>query len=371
MKKSIIYIFLLLLSYGAFAQARVQLTGSSQIVCSGQPFIVLNDICWQNHGAIEADQSTLVFSGNQVGTALFEDAFFNLYNDIIINRPNEELILQSAVDIEGSISFNAGNLFLNNQTVSFIDEMGGLKGEQANRFAFSPVGGQMIAGQLLTFPEKENVGQLGAIISAGGDLSYTEVRRGHGLYLTPGGHSIARWYRINSVAGQNVPTSIRFTYFEHELSGLNEATLQVWNSQDYGFSWQPVPTSNRNTSDNWIEVLGQGLSGLFTIAPTAGGLAPQGGEVHVESTNIKPLNWNAFPNPLVDQLTVQMESKITTDIQLIWLDATGRTIKTEAATLDAGTNTLIFDMTSLTPGTYFLKANHEAYPTQTLIKVPD
>jgi hypothetical protein len=304
-----------------------------------------------------------------VGTAIFEDAAFSLYHDILINRPNEEIILQSDVDVEGDITFSNGDLFLNNQTVSFITETGALKGEQDNRFAFSPIGGQMIAGKLLTFPEKENVGQLGAIFTAGGDLSYTEVRRGHGLYLTPGGHTIARWYSINSAAGQHVPTVIRFTYFEHELSGLNETNLQVWNSQDYGLSWQPVTTGNRSISDNWIEVFGQGLSGLFAIAPEAGGLAPQGGDVQVGFTNGKLQDWTAFPNPVVDQLTVKMESETTSAIRLIWLDAAGRTLKTVTTSLDVGTNTFSFDMTSLTPGTYFLKTDHEAYPTQTLVKV--
>jgi len=371
MKSIIINSLILLLGSSLYGQASLQATSGTQIICSGSAQIVLQDISWNNNGTVVPAQSILSFTGNAAGQASMEDALFNPYHNIVVDRPGNELILQSDLDLEGNFTFQSGHLHLNNQTLTFLTETGSLDQEDATRHAYSPIGGQMIAGKLLSFPDKENVGNLGAIITAGGNLSYTEVRRGHGLYFTPGGHSISRWYQINSVAGAGVPTAIRFTYFDHELNGLEEGQLQVWHSTNYGLSWSPVEISARSTTHNWVQVFGSDFSGLFTLALPSGSLSPEGGALGQAGTTPEAeSSLMAYPNPLVDQLQVELEAPTDQDLELQWLDAAGRLVKTERIAVATGKNTYTFDLATLPAGTYYLKVEGAAYTAVPLVKMP-
>lgn len=369
MKQLIINAVLCLLCLNVVnAQSGVKVTSGSQIVCEGNPHIVLNDMSWDNEGSFKASNSFLHFTGTKEGTATIADASFNTYHHLSVNRLNDALRLDSDIDLEGNYYFLDGLLNLNNQTLTFLNEEGYMMNENENAHAVGPVGGQAIAGKLLTFPEKENVGNLGAIITAGGDLSYTEIRRGHGLYFTPGGHSISRWYIINSAMGMNVPTSIRFHYLEHELNGLNENHLQVWNSNDYGLSWNMVEVVNRNTHENWVEIFGEGINGLFTISNPAGDFSPEG-DAYATTPEVEIGKLNAYPNPLVDQLQVVLEVEKEGNLQLQWLDAMGRIIKMADVNALSGKNIYSFDLSTFAAGTYFLTIVGEAYLPIRIVKM--
>ena len=373
MKTITISTILLLLSAGLYAQASLTAKGGTHIVCSGNPSIVLRDMGWNNEGAFSPGQSELSFIGTQANAASFSDDLFNPYHMVNIRRAGSELRLDSDIDLQGNIRFQSGLLNLNNQTATFLSAGRGLRHEDGSRYTYGPIGGQLLAGKILDFPEKENVGNLGAVFTAGGDLSYTEVRRGHGLYFTPGGHSISRWYQINSIGGAGVPTAIQFSYFEHELNGLDEGQLQVWHSADYGLSWTPVEVVSRSIAHNWVQIFGEGFGGLYTLALPGGSFVP-GGAPLAEQPVLKPANaekaLHCYPNPVASQLNVTLEATKGQLLTLEWYDAAGHLVKAEPVEAVKGQNTFSFDLARLPAGTYFLGvqgAGQEAVP---LVKLP-
>lgn len=336
-------------------QARLHIGDNSSLVCSGAPFIVLNDAAFESAGQLDAGQSTLLFAGSAPGAAALAEHNFDPLSNIAIHRPGGELRLESDIDLTGDIAFENGGLNLNNHTAFFIIEAGELKGEAPLRRAFGPAGGQLAAGKLLLFPEADNAGQLGAAITAAGSLSYTEVRRGHALHFTPGGHSISRWYELSSVGGAGIDMLIRFSYFDEELNGLDENQLIAWRSTDHGLSWEPVAVNTRNTVENWLEIFGENLHGLYTFAYP--GIEPRqikpGEKPDIPSPAIFT-GLKVFPNPARSDVHLLWHSELEGATPVFWLNAGGQLVQAETVQFLKGPNRLTFDISGLPAGMYTL-----------------
>lgn len=373
MKTILLCAALIFIAFTIQAQAVVNINSDAQIVCTGAPQIVLQNTSWRNAGTFESAESSLNFNGSKAGTAKIGDNTFNNYYNIVIDRGvNEELLLQSDIDVSGNLSFNSGHLYLNGQSLTLLSETSRLHDETSAQYAFSYVGGEMIAGTLLSYPDKENPGNLGAIITAYGDLSYTEVRRGYGLFQLPTSHSIARWYQINTTAGANAPSILRFSYFDHELNALDEAQLQVWHSTDNGFNWLPLMIVNRNTTDNWVEAYNEGLNGMYTLAIASNNVTPDGEGF---STGLSPETRAresifAYPNPMTGPINVNIQSANSKNTILVLTDVQGKTLFSKTIVLEQGINKLDFDFSFLSPGTYFLKMDGKDAVAIPIVKMP-
>jgi hypothetical protein len=373
MKIIIINACLLLFATYLAAQAGVQISSGVHLVCSGEVEVVLNDMNWENEGSFSAGESTLRFIGGLPAYGHFQDALFNAYHHVSVRRPGSELTLQSDLDLEGDFTFLSGRLNLHNQALTLLEADSKLEQESSLHHTFGPTGGQLIAGAVLTFPEGDNPGKLGARFTAGGDLSYTEVRRGHGLYFTPGGHSISRWYSIHSALGAGVPTVLRLDYFDHELNGLAEHQLQAWNSTDYGLSWTPVAVTARNTTHNWVEIYGEGLSGLFTLSMPTDGSAPAGGasgQAQSVPASAAMQDLSVYPNPAVDFVQVVVKADEEARVYMQWLDAAGKLIQQSETVLYKGENIFNQNIGHFAAGTYFLKIQGQQFKAFPIVKLP-
>lgn len=67
--------------------------------------------------------------------------------------------------------------------------------------------------------------------------------------------AVSRTYVITPSSGSGYAATLRLRYLDSELNGNPEATLQLWR-KDAATGWKAQGASNRNTTDNWVEVAG-------------------------------------------------------------------------------------------------------------------
>ncbi len=67
-------------------------------------------------------------------------------------------------------------------------------------------------------------------------------------------NSILRTYNISTLGGSAWTANLRLHYLDSELNGNNESALSMF--RDDGTSWNLQGVTNRNISDNWVELAG-------------------------------------------------------------------------------------------------------------------
>jgi hypothetical protein len=72
------------------------------------------------------------------------------------------------------------------------------------------------------------------------------------------------------------------------------------------------------------------------------------------------LNLKVYPNPVVQQATVELVSSKNTEVNLQVFDLSGRTIISETENVQPGVNRLQLDMSSLKKGTYIVRTTSGA-----------
>lgn len=339
----------LLWSAGLYGQARLYIGGGSTLLAQGAARIVLHDCALENEGELQLGEGAVAFLGSQAGAAYLSGNGFSALGELRIARPGEELRLMSDVEISRNLYLQTGKLNLNGQEVHFTEPDAVFTGESSTDHAYGD--GALIAGKPLLGPIMESVGGLDALVSAQGDLGYTEVRRGHERQLTPGGRSIARWYDIYT--DEPLDARLRLHYFDHELGGMDADGLVVWNSLDGGLNWSAIPYSVHDTHDNWIEIAGHRLGGRYTfaypaMASTTLSVAPQR-----PATGLQDLQ--LFPNPASTEVALQLHSEADGQLPIFWFSADGRLVRQSVEPLRKGSNQFNFELSGLPAGVYWIR----------------
>lgn len=90
-------------------------------------------------------------------------------------------------------------------------------------------------------------------------------------------NAVRRSYQITPTGGSGYAAMLRLRYFDSELNGNTESSLQLWRND--GTAWTAQGATSRDTSNNWVEYTGVtqfspwAISGL---APTAAGVSVSG-----------------------------------------------------------------------------------------------
>ena len=90
-------------------------------------------------------------------------------------------------------------------------------------------------------------------------------------------NAVRRSYQITPTGGSGYAATLRLRYFDLELNGNTESSLQLWRYD--GTAWTAQGATSRDTSNNWVEYTGVtqfspwAISGL---APTAAGVSVSG-----------------------------------------------------------------------------------------------
>lgn len=266
MLRTFLFVFLLLILYTAqdvLAQGSFVITNGNLTV-KGSPYIVLNDINWVNNGQFDADSSTVVLVGNTASqiSGTSNSSFWA----VILNKATAQVALNSPIEINDSLYFQAGLLDLNGQTLILDTLHGGLSGESEISRIIGATGGEVVKVITLTAPNDVNPGNLGIHITATGTPGVSSVKRGHIPQTLPFGSSIARYFEIVPTQNSGLNSTIRFTYFDAEVNGLGESELELFSGNVGGGGMNPSGFATRDGVSNFVTQSGLDGFGRFTLS---------------------------------------------------------------------------------------------------------
>jgi hypothetical protein len=245
--------------------AFAQLTNNgANIVLSQNTYLVLGDMSLVNNGTFNQTAGTVKFIGSNDNT-IAGSTFPKFFNLEINKTGGAQVQLQSRINIAGEILFSSGLLNLNNNNI-ILTGNAILNNENENNHIIG-TGGYVEASANLSAPNSANPGNLGAIISSPQNLGATTIRRGHQVQTIGSQSSVRRYFDINPSINSLLNATLRFTYLDAELNGLNENTAFLWKSTD-NINWSEIGFDNRNITSNYVEKIGIADFSRWTLTGT-------------------------------------------------------------------------------------------------------
>ena len=350
---------------GLFAQNTLAISGGTQLQSSGAAFIVLRSSNLVNNGTLQmGDAGTLVFTGAKSNS--FTGAGHNQLDHLWLQLGNADTLdLQSNLHISNEVNFSGGQLNLNDAAV-LLGTTGALNNESETSHAFTEGTGTIQASRTLNAPAGANPGNLGALLSSAANLGSTTVIRGHATQTDERGHqSIGRYYIIAPTNNANLDATLRFTYLPSELNGAEGAKLSLWRNAgnvngivtsdittgakvtgNLGSSWADAGFSAREDGQDYIQQSGVQSFSSWTLF--------SGNTLTKDAAS--PEVFALFPNPAVDQTSLNISSNSASKVSLRLIDGKGTVVRQEEAFLQSGANQLNIDLAGLAKGVYTLSA---------------
>jgi hypothetical protein len=262
MKKIFLFLPAVVTGFCAFSQLAV--TPGAQLVLNGNLQVSLYNSDLIINGNLTPGNSKISFTGNGSNNIGGSQAT-TLFNLEINKIAGGNLVLQTSVNLNGQLNFLSGMVQLNGHNVN-LGTTGLLNGEKEESRIMGD-NGQVICMANLVAPNGINPGNLGLIISSSQNPGSTVISRGHQSQTNSAGNgsSILRYFDIAPTANTSLDATLRMSYFDGELNGLDENLLTAWN-RPAGLNWVELGVDNRNTSLNFVEKNGIASLARFTLS---------------------------------------------------------------------------------------------------------
>jgi hypothetical protein len=282
MKKYLLLYKILFLSLPGFAQLTI--SSSARWVTNGNVTVNLQDLDLVNNGTFTPGTGKVKFSGD--GSNGLTGSSVTSFNELEIAKSGSNtLVLFSNAGVNGKITFTSGLIELNQKTIN-LGANAFLNNENENSRITGLNGGEVVISVSLNKPNAANPGNLGAILSAGSNLGTVTVKRGHKNQAGQGMQSSMNRYYYLQATGKKINAKMRLKYFDAELNGQNEQTMDVYQSINSGADWANISFNSRDDVANWVEKTSMTTFSLVTLSSDAGIVPP----IVVNSGNLSPEN---------------------------------------------------------------------------------
>src|SRR5438105_90384 len=154
-------------------KAQLQNTGATIVMQSGT-YLVADNMNFQNNGTFQTT-GTVKFTGNS--TTSVSGSTAPQFYTVELNKTGATLQLQTGITINNQILFTNGLLNLNGYNITLAANAF-LNGESETSHITGTTGGYVQITYPLNSPTAANPGNLGAVITAAGNLGSTTIRRG-------------------------------------------------------------------------------------------------------------------------------------------------------------------------------------------------
>ncbi|MCH7535352.1 MAG: hypothetical protein IH948_06340, partial [Bacteroidetes bacterium] len=187
-----------------------------------------------------SDSGKVIFAGSSI-QYIRGDSSIHFHN-LEIDNPNFDVVVMNNIQLSDSILFTTGNLRLESGNLDLTNS-----GRLINESENSRVYGN---GDILLYSANggnDTVSSIG--LELPGYVYAFNVVRGHQSQPNAGDGGIQRYYKIVPEK-ENIDT-IRFSYFDSELNGLDESKLDFWLSYNE-MEWRRqyvVPIANQLRKD--------------------------------------------------------------------------------------------------------------------------
>lgn len=333
-------------------------------------FVVGENTSLINDGNLQQASGAFKFTGD--GDAFVAGKNASTFGRLIISKAGTaKLKLQQHIAVIGELNFSGGLLDLTDFTID-LGTTGLLTGENEMTHTIGKKGYIQIVADL-NAPNSFNPGNLGAIFTSTQNLGSTIVRRGHQLQANLNGDVVLRYYDVRPANKIGFNTTLRFSYFNSELRGQDENNLSIWQSSDNS-RWTNLGFTTRNITTNYVEKsIVSGINRndgsprfIYCIA---------GDDITVRTKNINNSdhhvkdNWNVWPNPVAENLWINVSSSAESKAIIKVYDDKGTLISVQQNNLSSGNNLLNVDMKKMAAGTYLIVANWANNQMQKTIKI--
>ncbi len=361
MKNIFITLLLICCVIRSSAQGSWLATPGANIKTSNNSFIVLDNVHVVNNGSFVqvVGDGTIKFTGNaDVNISGSSIAVFDKLN--IAKITNSKATFQQNVNVVGQVNFTSGLLDLHNSVLN-LGTTGLVNGETETSRVFTLGNGYVQVINSLNMPVSANPGNLGAIISSTKNLGSVTIRRGHLAQANVSGTTpgIRRYYDILPAIDNGLKATLRFQYFDAELNGLDESTLELW-KQGKKF-WTNEGFTSRSIINNYVEKTNIGALSRWTLSGVTNSALKKADPVYTNLIKENPITKNqlsVWPNPVLKFVNVGIDVINPSSISLKLYDASGSLILIRQGNLSAGKNFMHIDMSKLPPGTYNLIAEY-------------
>lgn len=260
-----IIFFLLVLLLIKTTQGQLYISAGGQVRMLGNAQLTLQNMNLLNNGNFSPGSGLVSFTGNN--SSGISGSQTTVFYDVEINKDNgREVIMQAPVDILNEVRFASGNLNLDGNILQ-LGTTGSLLGEKESSRIVGSNGGQVLYSTVLNGSNAANPANLGLIISTSQNLDTVLIRRGHQSQVNNygTGNSVLRYYDIAPAHPVSFSATLRITYFDGELNGINENGLVFWNSTD-NLHWRNEGFTSGNITLNYIEKTGVSSLGRWTLS---------------------------------------------------------------------------------------------------------
>ncbi|HTI08788.1 MAG TPA: T9SS type A sorting domain-containing protein [Puia sp.] len=350
---------------GLYAQNTLTISGGAQLQSSGAAFIVLRGSSLVNNGALQmGDGGTMLLTGAK--SSSFTGTGHTQLDHLWLQLGSADTLdLQTDLHVTGEVNFSGGHLNLNNAAL-LLGTTGSLNNESNTSHAFTKGTGTIQVTRVLNAPAGANPGNLGALLSSASNLGSTTIIRGHATQTDERGRqSIERYYIIAPTNNSSLDATLRFTYFPSEIGDVEPEKLSLWRNTgningivtsdvttgakvtgNLGSSWANAGYSARGDGSDYIQQSGVQSFSSWTLF---------GGNTLAKDAAFKGV-FALYPNPAVDQTTLNISSNAASKVSLRLIDGKGAVVRQKEAFLQSGANQLNIDLTGLARGVYTLNA---------------
>lgn len=248
------YLLVFLLPLHILAQS-VTITPGASLVLDGAALLTIQDGGLINNGHFLPGTGTVVFSGTApTGSSLIGGTGSTIFSNLTINKSFNDVLLNSNIAVNGTLTMQAGNLQLNNYTIDLGSGAGVLSGENNSARITGLTGGAITKTLTLNAPAAVNPGNMGLEITSTANMGSTLVRRGHVQQTSSGGGlSIDRYFDILPANNSSLNAALKFYYFDNELAGRNKSQLTQWSSADGGVTWAYLGQTQVDNTNDWVQ----------------------------------------------------------------------------------------------------------------------
>jgi hypothetical protein len=136
-------------------------------------------------------------------------------------------------------------------------------------------------------------------------------------------------------------------YVERSLDGIHYASIGFVNSL------APNGTSTASLHYTYIDNFLQGDKQFYRLRQVDfDGKSKHSNVVIIKGIRPTILTMNLFPNPAHQVVNVQLETPVREEVTLMMIDATGKLVRKQKATIDIGSNVVPIEISSLASGNY-------------------
>jgi hypothetical protein len=306
MKKTISLLLAISCVLQLFAQGTFNVSSGTFIKPGNGTDIVFNNVNFVNNGTLlQGTGATFKFAGS--GTESISGSGADTIDHLLLAKgAGIDLALQSNIVVTSEVNFTSGLLDVGNNNVD-LGTTAVLNNESETSRAHSTgTTGFIQSTGTLNAPSSVNLGNLGAIITSSANLGATTIKRTFITYAPLSNSNIFRDYIITPTTDAGLNATFRFTYFDAELNGDNENTLDLVQSPDNGTTWNDLGFTTRDAVNNYVEKTGIDAFSTWTLTPPFTILATTMGPLNAyQENNSIDVNWQVYSDDNVSTYQIQ------------------------------------------------------------------